>query len=145
MTEAKQGDTVKVHYKGTLTDGTVFDSTYEQEPLEFTIGEGKIIPGFEESVVGMEEGQTKDVSVAPEQAYGDYNENGVVNFPRENLPEDINPELGMTLQMTTPEEQTVYVTVTEIEDETITLDANHPLAGKDLHFQIELLEVNQSA
>lgn len=145
MTEAKQGDTVKVHYQGTLTDGTVFDSTYEQEPLEFTIGEGKIIPGFEESVVGMEEGQTKDVSVQPEQAYGDYNENGVVNFPRENLPEDINPELGMTLQMTTPEEQTVYVTVTEIEDETITLDANHPLAGKDLHFQIELLEVNSGS
>jgi peptidylprolyl isomerase len=145
MTEAKQGDTVKVHYQGTLTDGTVFDSTHEQEPLEFTIGEGKIIPGFEESIVGMEEGQTKDVSVTPDQAYGDYNENGVVNFPRENLPEDINPELGMTLQMTTPEEQTVYVTVTEIEDETITLDANHPLAGKDLHFQIELLEVNSSS
>ncbi|MCF8030001.1 MAG: peptidylprolyl isomerase [Desulfohalobiaceae bacterium] len=142
---AKQGDSVKVHYHGTLNDGTVFDSTYEESPLDFTIGEGEIIPGFEEAVEGMDEGEKKNITVEPENAYGEYNERGVVQVPRENLPEDIQPEKGMMLQLNTPEDQVVYVTVTEIDEENVTLDANHPLAGKTLNFDIELLQVNPTS
>ena len=142
---AKQGDSVKVHYHGTLNDGTVFDSTYEESPLDFTIGEGEIIPGFEQAVEGMDEGEKKNITVEPENAYGEYNERGVVQVPRENLPEDIQPEKGMMLQLNTPEDQVVYVTVTEIEEENVTLDANHPLAGKTLNFDIELLQVNPTS
>ena len=142
---AKQGDSVKVHYHGTLNDGTVFDSTYEESPLDFTIGEGEIIPGFEQAVEGMDEGEKKNITVEPENAYGEYNERGVVQVPRENLPEDIQPEKGMMLQLNTPEDQVVYVTVTEIDEENVTLDANHPLAGKTLNFDIELLQVNPTS
>lgn len=142
MTTAKQGNSVKVHYHGTLNDGTVFDSTYEESPMDFTLGEGEIIPGFEEAVEGMDEGEKKTVTVEPEKAYGEYNEQGVVKVPRENLPEDIHPEEGMMLQLNTPEDQVVYVTVTEIDEENVTLDANHPLAGKTLNFDIELVQIN---
>ena len=142
MATAKQGNSVKVHYHGTLNDGTVFDSTYEESPMDFTLGEGEIIPGFEEAVEGMDEGEKKDITVEPERAYGEYNEQGVVQVPRENLPEDIQPEEGMMLQLNTPEDQVVYVTVTEIDDQNVTLDANHPLAGKTLNFNIELIQIN---
>ncbi len=142
MATAKQGNSVKVHYHGTLNDGTVFDSTYEESPMDFTLGEGEIIPGFEEAVEGMDEGEKKNITVEPERAYGEYNEQGVVQVPRENLPEDIQPEEGMMLQLNTPEDQVVYVTVTEIDDQNVTLDANHPLAGKTLNFDIELVQIN---
>ncbi|MEF8822955.1 MAG: peptidylprolyl isomerase [Desulfohalobiaceae bacterium] len=142
MATAKQGSSVKVHYHGTLNDGTVFDSTYEESPMDFTLGEGEIIPGFEEAVEGMDEGEKKNITVEPERAYGEYNEQGVVQVPRENLPEDIQPEEGMMLQLNTPEDQVVYVTVTEIDDQNVTLDANHPLAGKTLNFDIELVQIN---
>ncbi len=141
MSQAKQGDTVKVHYKGILEDGTVFDSSYEKEPLEFTIGDGRIIPGFENAVLGMNQGESKSIKVGPEEGYGDYQEQGKVEVERANMPEDIQPELGMMLQLNTPEEKVVYVTVTDLDDEKVTLDANHPLAGKDLHFDIGLLEI----
>lgn len=141
MTQAQQGNTVKVHYKGVLEDGTVFDSSYEKEPLEFTIGDGRIIPGFESAVVGMSQGESKKVTITPEEGYGDYQEQGKVEVNRENMPEDIQPEPGMMLQLNTPEEKVVYVTVTDMDEEKVTLDANHPLAGKDLHFEIELLEI----
>lgn len=144
MTTAKQGNSVKVHYHGTLSDGTVFDSTYEESPMDFTLGEGEIIPGFEEAVEGMDEGEKKSITVEPDRAYGDYNEKGVVQVPRENLPEDIQPEEGMMLQLNTPEDQVVYVTVTEMDQENVTLDANHPLAGKTLNFDIELIQVNSA-
>jgi len=142
MATAKQGNSVKVHYHGTLSDGTVFDSTYEESPMDFTLGEGEIIPGFEEAVDGMDEGEKKSITVEPERAYGEYNDQGVVQVPRENLPEDIQPEEGMMLQLNTPEDQVVYVTVTEIDDQNVTLDANHPLAGKTLNFDIELIQIN---
>lgn len=141
MSKVKHGDTVKVHYQGALEDGTIFDSSYEKEPLEFTIGEGKIIPGFENAVVGMGSGESKKITVSPEQGYGDYQEQGKVEVERENMPEDIQPEPGMMLQLNTPDDKVVYVTVTDLDEEKVTLDANHPLAGKDLHFEIELLEI----
>jgi len=142
MSTAKQGKSVKVHYHGTLNDGTVFDSTYEESPMDFTIGDGEIIPGFEEAVEGMDEGEKKSITVEPDKAYGEYNEKGVVQVPRENLPEDIQPEMGMMLQLNTPEDQVVYVTITDMDEENVTLDANHPLAGKTLNFDIELLQIN---
>jgi len=140
MTEAKQGDTVKVHYKGTLDDGTVFDSSYERDPLTFTLGDGQIIPGFETAVEGMKEGDSKQVVVSSQEAYGDRNEENMIQVERSNLPDDIEPELGMMLQMKTQDEQVVYVTISEMDENAVTLDGNHPLAGKDLTFDIELLE-----
>ncbi len=141
---AKNGDQVKVHYRGTLSDGTEFDNSFEKDPLEFTIGEGQIIPGFENAVVGMGEGEKKEFTVTPEEGYGEYNEEGKIEVERANLPEDINPELGMMLQVTTPDNQVVHVTVSDMDENKVTLDANHPLAGKDLHFEIELQEVQDS-
>ncbi len=140
MTEAKQGDTVKVHYKGTLDDGTVFDSSYERDPLTFTLGDGQIIPGFESAVEGMQEGDAKEVTVASQDAYGDRNEENMIQVERSKLPDDVEPELGMMLQMKTQDDQVVYVTITDMDEETVTLDGNHPLAGKDLTFNIELVE-----
>ena len=145
MTQAKQGDTVKVHYQGSLNDGTVFDSSYEREPLEFTIGQGQIIPGFENAVEGMNPGENKDVTITPEQGYGEYYEENQVELDRSNLPEDLNPEMGMLLQVTDANNQTHHVKVIGLSDDTITLDANHPLAGQDLQFNIELVEVDEVA
>ncbi len=141
MEKAKQGDKVKVHYKGYLDDGTVFDSSFEQDPLEFTIGAGEIIPGFENAVVGMEIGETRTVDIPAKDAYGEYNDMARLEVPRDNLPDTINPEIGMVLQLTTPQNNTVLVRVIDMNDEIITLDANHPLAGKDLKFEIKLLEL----
>jgi peptidylprolyl isomerase len=141
MTQAKQGDKVKVHYQGSLNDGTVFDSSYEREPLEFTLGQGQIIPGFEDAVEGMTPGENKKVTVEPDQGYGQYFEENQVELDRSNLPEDLNPEIGMLLQVTDANNQTHHVKVIGLTDETITLDANHPLAGQDLNFDIELVEV----
>lgn len=141
MEKAKQGDKVKVHYKGFLEDGTVFDSSFDHDPLEFTIGNGEIIPGFENAVIGMGVGETKVVEVAPEDGYGEYNEMAKLEVPRENLPEHINPEIGMMLQLTTPQNTQVLVRVTDMDDTNVVLDANHPLAGKNLKFEIQLVDL----
>jgi len=141
MSTAKSGDQVKVHYRGTLQDGTVFDSSYEGEPLEFTLGQGQIIPGFEQAVQGMTPGDSKTVQVSQEQAYGDYDQNKLINVQRSNLPDNIQPEEGMVLQVNSQDNDVFYVTVTEVKDEEVVLDGNHPLAGKDLTFEIELVDV----
>lgn len=141
MEKAKQGDKVKVHYKGFLEDGTVFDSSFDQDPLEFTIGNGEIIPGFENAVIGMEVGETKVVDLAPEDGYGEYNEMAKLEVPRESLPEHIQPEIGMMLQLTTPQNTQVLVRITDMDDTNVVLDANHPLAGKNLKFEIQLVDL----
>ncbi|MFW6323873.1 MAG: FKBP-type peptidyl-prolyl cis-trans isomerase [Desulfovibrionales bacterium] len=141
MAQAKKGDKVKVHYKGLLQDGTVFDTSFEREPLEFTIGENQVIGGFETAVEGMDEGETKTIQIGSNEAYGPYREDLAVEVEKERLPEDLKPEVGMVLQVPTEGGQPVNVTVTEINDQTITLDGNHPLAGKDLEFEIKLEEV----
>ena len=141
MTQAKEGDTVKIHYIGKLNDGTVFDTSEGRDPLSFTIGSGQVIPGFEEAVIGMAENEKKNVTIPPEKAYGDRNEEMVINVPRSQVAPDINPETGQRLQMQGPNEQQIIVEVTEVSDESITLDANPPLAGKDLIFDIELVEI----
>ena len=141
MAAAKDGDKVKVHYTGKLDDGTVFDSSDGRDPLEFTIGEGQIIPGFETGVQGMEPGEAKTVKIPADQAYGPHREEGVLVVNRTELPPDMNPEVGEELEVRYQEGQATVVRVTDAAEETVTLDANHPLAGKDLTFDIELVEI----
>ncbi|MCC5913768.1 MAG: peptidylprolyl isomerase [Balneolaceae bacterium] len=141
MSKAKDGDTVKVHYTGTLADGEVFDTSAEREPLEFTLGEGQLIPGFEKAVKGLEEGNSTTVEIPVEEAYGNVREDLIINVPKDQLPADVEPQIGMQLQVNQPDGQPVPVRITDISDSELTLDANHPLAGKDLKFEIELVEV----
>ena len=138
---AKDGNTVKVHYTGKLDDGTTFDTSVESEPLEFTIGAGQMIPGFEGAVRGMQVGQVKTVTIPAEEAYGSHNEDMVLVVERDKLPDNLNPVVGQQLQMQQENGNTAVVVVTDVSDTTITLDANHPLAGKALTFEIELVEM----
>jgi len=142
MAQAKAGDTVRVHYEGQLSDGTIFDSSLEMEPIEFILGQDTVIPGFEQAVIGMEVGESKDISIPPEEGFGDYSEDLVVNIEKTILPPDINPELGMQLEVSSEEEETSRVfTIADIAEDSITLDGNHPLAGAEIAFKIELLEI----
>ncbi len=141
MAQAKTGDKVKVHYTGKLNDGTVFDTTSQGTPLEFTIGEGQLIPDFEQAVIGMEPGESKSFQVASEQAYGPHREEMVMTIGRKDLPEGLDPQLNQKLQVQQANSQPFIVTVIEVSAESIALDANHPLAGKDLAFDIQLAEI----
>lgn len=140
MTEVKKGDNVKVHYTGKLNDGTVFDSSEGGQPLEFAVGSGQVIAGFEEGVVGMKVGESKVIEIPVEKAYGERNDAMVIQAPIEQVPPDLNPELGMRLEMGGANGEILRVVVTEITDTHITLDANPPLAGKDLTFEVEVVE-----
>jgi len=141
MTNAKKGDTVKVHYSGSFADGTVFDTSEGKEPLEFTIGAGDVIPGFDNAVVGMATGDNKEIQVPMTDAYGPRHDDLVLTIEREHLPMESDPVEGMMLQAHLKDGQTVMVQVTDVTDDSITLDANHPLAGRDLTFQITLMEI----
>ncbi len=141
MASAKKGDTAKVHYTGTLNDGTVFDSSRERDPLEFQVGAGQLIPGFDQAVDGMGVGETKSVKIPAEQAYGPHRNEMVIDVDKNQFPEGLNPEVGQQLQTQDNQGQPLVVTVTAIDGDKVTLDANHPLAGKDLNFEIELVEV----
>ncbi len=135
------GKTVKVHYKGTLADGTVFDSSEGREPIEFVIGEGSVIPGFENAVTAMDVEETRTITIPCAEAYGETREEMIGQIPRTNLPDDMEPEVGMMLQMNSPE-GSIPVRIVELEGEMVTLDANHPLAGHDLTFELTLVAVN---
>ncbi|WDT73795.1 MAG: peptidylprolyl isomerase [Candidatus Manganitrophus sp.] len=141
MAQAKRGNAVKVHYVGRFEDGTVFDTSREREPLPFTIGEGEVIPGFEEAVVGMNPGESKKVVIPAENAYGPRHEEMVLVVDRQNLPEGVDPQVGQQYQIPQSDGQSIVVTVTDASDSSVTLDGNHPLAGRELTFEIELLEV----
>ena len=141
MAQAKQGDNVSIRYTGRLDDGTVSDSSGGRNPPEFTRGEGKVIRGFDEAVQGMEEGQVKTVTVPSDQAYGEHRDNLVVTVSKQQLPEGLSPEAGQQLQMRTNEGRTFQVVVTAVESDAVELDANHPLAGRDLTFEIELVRI----
>lgn len=141
MAEAKLGDKVRVHYTGLLDDGTVFDTSVGREPFGFTIGENTVIPGFENAVVGMKVGDKKTISIPPGDAYGEYLDDLVVVINRSQIPPEIDAEVGMVLQVKSENGTATYVTVTDITDDAVTLDGNHPLAGKSLTFEIELLEI----
>lgn len=143
MQTAKKGDKVKVHYHGKLTDGTTFDSSEGRTPLEFEVGSGQVIPGFDDGVTGLAVGEKRTVEIPADQAYGPVSENHIFDFPKTQFPEEMIPELqvGMPLQMQTETGQPVQVTVKEVKEDSVVLDANHPLAGKDLIFDIELVEI----
>lgn len=141
MSQAKSGDIVKIHYKGTLDDGSQFDSSEDRDPLEFELGSGQVIPGFDTAVEGMTVGESKNVRLEPEEAYGPRHDQLVQEVERSVLPEDLTPEEGMALQTESPEGQVMQLMVTAITETTITLDANHPLAGQALSFEIELVDV----
>ena len=141
MTEVKAGDTVAIHYTGTLSDGTTFDSSEGRDPLQFVVGSGQIIPGLDVALPGMTVGEKKQVEIPSAQAYGPLNPDMRQAVPREGIPAEIPLEVGTQLQMQTPDGQAMPVMVVEVDEATVTLDANHPLAGKDLTFDIELMSI----
>ena len=145
MSQAKSGDTVKIHYTGTLDDGTQFDTSAGRDPLEFELGGGQVIPGFDTAVEGMAVGESKNVRIEPDQAYGERHDQLVQQVPRSALPDDLEPEVGMGLQSQSPDGQVMMLMVTEVGEDEITVDANHPLAGQALNFDIELVEVGGGA
>ncbi len=141
MSTAKAGDTVQIHYTGTLSDGAVFDSSDGRDPLEFAVGSGMIIPGLDAAIPGMAVGDKKVVEVPADQAYGPRNDQARQAIPRKDIPAEIPLEIGTQLQMQGPEGQVIPVTVAEVTETDVTLDANHPLAGKDLTFAIEMVAI----
>ena len=141
MQQVKSGDKVKVHYHGKLRNGETFDSSQGREPLEFTVGGGQVIKGFDNGVMGMQVGDKRTVEIEVVDAYGEKNQDMVIEFPKTQFPADMKPEPGMQLMMNNGEGQSFPVLVKEVKEETVLLDANHPLAGEDLVFDIELVEI----
>lgn len=143
MSKVKKDDKVKVHYTGKLNDGQVFDSSVERnEPIEFTVGQGQMIPGFENGVMGMEINEKKTVSIPPSEAYGEVNDELFQELPKDRLPEDLEPKEGMALSAQMPDGSQRQLKVAEVKKESIIVDANHPLAGKELNFEIEVVGIN---
>jgi peptidylprolyl isomerase len=141
MRQAKLGDTVRVHYRGKLHDGSVFDASFDREPLQFTIGEGKVIPGFEEAVVGMNPGDSKTTELPAEKAFGPHREDMVVVVDKSEFPAPAEPRVGQSVPIPRPDGPPVDVIVTEVTESEVTVDANHPLAGEDLTLDIELIDI----
>jgi peptidylprolyl isomerase len=141
MVQTKSGDRVKIHYTGKLEDGTIFADSKKGEPLEFTLGAGQVIPGVDEAVHGMEPGQSKKVTIPSDKAYGPRREELTQDIPKDQLPEEMQPQVGQRMRVDQPNGEPMIVSITAVSDSNITIDANHPLAGKDLDFELELLEV----
>ncbi len=142
MAQVKQNDKVKVHYTGKLVTGEVFDSSLEREPLEFQVGQGQIIPGFENGVLDMKVNEKKTLVIPSAEAYGETREDLIHEVPREHLPQEVQPEVGMGLISKSPEGQEIQLIVKEVKEESIIVDANHPLAGQELTFEIEVVGIN---
>ncbi len=140
---AQTGDTVKVHYTGKFSNGEIFDTSQNKSPLELTIGEGKFLPAFEQAIIGMEEGDKKTITLTPDQGYGEYNDDLVADFNKDQLPENMEIHLGDILQLQDNHGHIFNVEVIEVGETQFKVDANHPLAGKDLTFEIELVEIMQ--
>lgn len=141
MSEAKPGDTVHIHYTGRLADGTTFDSSKDRDPLELTLGDGAVIPGFEKAIEGMTVGDQKTAEIPVDEAYGPRRDELVMDVPRTQLPDGMDPKPGEQLRMQTPDGQAVPVVVADTSDEAVKIDANHPLAGKDLTFDLLLVKI----
>jgi len=137
----QKGSKIKVHYTGTLEDGAVFDSSEGNEPLEFEVGAGQLISGFDTAVIGMKQGEEKTVKIPPEQAYGNHEEGLTKKIPRESLPKERDPEVGMVLGLSTPDGQQIPTRIIEVTPTDVTIDLNHPLAGKTLNFKIRIVEI----
>ncbi len=144
MQQVKNGDTIKIHYKGRLADGTVFDSSEGRTPLEFKVGSGAVISGFDAGVKDMSIGDKKTVHIPAAEAYGEKHEHLIMEFPKDQFPPDLIPEAGMQLNMSSNTGQMIPVVITEVKEDSVLLDANHQLAGKDLIFDLELMEINGS-
>ena len=142
MQQVKPGDTVKVHYHGRLDDGTTFDTSQGREPLQFEVGTGLVIPGFDNGIVGMQVGEKKTIEIKSDDAYGPVDPNRVVEFPKTNFPKGLTPEIGMQLNMTAETGEEIPVVITDIKEEVVVLDANHPLAGRTLIFDVEVVEIS---
>lgn len=145
MAQVKKGDKVKVHYHGKLTTGETFDSSEGRDPLAFEVGSGMVIKGFDDGVTGMEIGEKKTIHIPVEEAYGNKNPEMVVKMPKDRFPEDMEVEVGLPLMMSDESGQQFQVVVTDIDEDGVTLDANHPLAGEDLIFDLELVEIEGSS
>jgi len=141
MKKAKKGDKVKVHYTGRLDDGKVFDASEDEKPLQFVIGKGKVMKGFEEAVIGMQTGEQKTIDIPAEKAFGPHVDAKVLHVEKERIPDHIEPHVGQQLKLEHPDGHSDVCRVTDVTDARITLDANHPLAGKDLTFEIQLVEI----
>jgi peptidylprolyl isomerase len=141
MQQVQIGDKVNVHYHGKLKDGSTFDSSEGREPLQFTVGNGQVIKGFDDAVILMSPGDKKTVNIPSENAYGEHNEDMIIEFPITDFPADMNPAIGMELQMSDDQGNIFPVVITEVKDEAVILDANHPLAGQELVFEIELVSI----
>lgn len=141
MQQVKKGDTIKVHYHGKLTNGTTFDSSEGRDPLSFEVGSGMVIPGFDEGVTGMAIGEKKTIHIPADQAYGPKQEEMIMEFPRDRFPQDMEPEVGMQLNMSNGSGQQFPVVIAEVKEAVVVLDANHPLAGEDLIFDLELVAI----
>ena len=140
--KAENGNTVKVHYKGTLEDGKMFDSSEGREPLQFTVGSGEVIPGFDVAVMGLEAGESRTTTIPADQAYGPHQPDRIIEIPLEGMPADFKPEVGDVVQLKDPQGQPLQATVEEINETVVRFDANHPLAGKDLTFEIKVMAIN---
>ena len=138
----KKGDKVKVDYTGTLDDGTVFDTSEGKQPIEFEVGAGMVIPGFDNAVVGMKKGEEKEVKIEPKDGYGERNDQLLKKIPREQLPKGPEPKAGMMVGLSTPQGQQIPAKITEVTDKEVTIDLNHPLSGKTLNFKIKVVEVS---
>jgi len=145
MQQVQNGDKVKVHYHGTLRNGEIFDSSNGREPLEFIVGSGQVIKGFDEGVKGMQVGEKKKVEIHVSDAYGERQQEMMIEFPKEQFPNDMDPEVGMQLMMSNGTEQNFPVTVAEVKEDKVVLDANHPLAGQDLIFDLELVSIEPTS
>ena len=143
MSTIKNGDTVSVHYTGTLTSGEVFDSSLERKPLKFTLGKGQLIPGFERAIMGLSVGEKVKANIPSKEAYGEHNSEMVLQVPNNQLPPELDVQVGMQLQLNQPDGQVIPVQITQVKVEMVTIDANHPLAGKDLNFDIEIIEIHE--
>jgi peptidylprolyl isomerase len=143
MPQVQHGDNVKVSYTAKLDDGTVFDSSADREPLQFKVGEGRILKNFETGVVGMEVGDSKTIEIASDEAYGPRRDELMLTVERNRLPQDLDVEVNQQLQLVQDDGQTIVVRVADVGDSTVTLDANHPLAGQDLTFDIQLVEITE--
>ena len=145
MQEVKKGDKIKVHYHGKLTDGTTFDSSEGRDPLEFEVGSGMVIAGFDDGVTGMKVGDKKTINIPADQAYGQRFEDRLMEFPLNRFPEGMVPEVGMQLMMSSGNGEQIPVVITAVGDENVMLDANHPLAGEDLIFDLELVDIQSKS
>ncbi|MGZ5222396.1 MAG: FKBP-type peptidyl-prolyl cis-trans isomerase [Chitinophagaceae bacterium] len=145
MQQAKDGDKVKVHYHGRLRNGETFDSSQGRDPLEFTVGEGQMIKGFDDGVKGMQVGDKKTVEIVADDAYGQKEAGNLIEFPKDQFPPDMNPEVGAQLMLSNDQGQQFPVVVAEVKEESVVLDANHPLAGQDLIFDIEMMDIQSKS